>query len=140
MGDYLKLFEEHTDYETYIEGQDVVLPNVSYCEDNNEVHYNPIEPPLPNIAFKRSNGSGQTFVVNNSGQAIVPNNGYGIIIQGNGTYYSGSDPDSMIPSDWGRFTPETSNWQGNTNFSFTIGNTEYVCINGSMTPAITEDY
>ena len=41
MGDYLKLFEEHADYETYIEGQDVILPNVSYCEDNNCVHYNP---------------------------------------------------------------------------------------------------
>ena len=44
MGDYLKLFEEHVDYETYIEGQDAILPNVSYCEDNNCVHYNPIMP------------------------------------------------------------------------------------------------
>ena len=41
MGKYLKLFEEHADYETYIKGQDVILPNVSYCEDNNCVHYNP---------------------------------------------------------------------------------------------------
>ena len=45
MGDYLKLFETHSEYETYIGGQDVLLPNVSYCEDNNEVHYNPIVPP-----------------------------------------------------------------------------------------------
>ena len=43
MGDYLKLFETHTEYETYIEGQDVLLPNVSYCEDNNEVYYKPLE-------------------------------------------------------------------------------------------------
>ena len=41
MGKYLKLFETHTNYNTYITGQDKVLPNVSYCEDNNEVHYNP---------------------------------------------------------------------------------------------------
>ena len=41
MGDYLKLFETHSEYETYIGGQDVLLPNVSYCEDNNCVHYNP---------------------------------------------------------------------------------------------------
>ena len=47
MGDYLKLFETTSEYETYIEGQDVLLPNVSYCEDNNEVYYNPIE----NITF-----------------------------------------------------------------------------------------
>ena len=45
MGDYLKLFETHSEYETYIGGQDVLLPNVSYCEDNNELHYNPIVPP-----------------------------------------------------------------------------------------------
>jgi hypothetical protein len=43
MADYLKLFDTTSEYETYIEGQDVLLPNVSYCEDNNEVYYNPIE-------------------------------------------------------------------------------------------------
>lgn len=41
MGKYLKKFENHTDYETYINGQDAILPNVSFCEDNNCVHYNP---------------------------------------------------------------------------------------------------
>jgi hypothetical protein len=41
MGNYLKFFETHSEYETYIGGQDVLLPNVSYCEDMNEVHYNP---------------------------------------------------------------------------------------------------
>ena len=38
---YLKLFETHAEYQTYINGQDSILPNVSYCEDNNDVHYNP---------------------------------------------------------------------------------------------------
>ena len=47
MGKYLKLFETHAEYTSYISGSDKVLPNVSYCEDNNEVHYNPIEPPTP---------------------------------------------------------------------------------------------
>ena len=40
MGDYLKLFETHSEYETY-SGGEMLKPNVSYCEDNNEVHYNP---------------------------------------------------------------------------------------------------
>ena len=40
MGDYLKLFEKHSEYETYSSGN-MLKPNVSYCEDNNEVHYNP---------------------------------------------------------------------------------------------------
>ena len=37
---YLKLFENHTGYEAYINGDGVVLPNVSYCIRENEVHYN----------------------------------------------------------------------------------------------------
>ena len=41
MAKYLKLFKTHTQYETYINGQDAVKPNVSYCEDDNGVHYNP---------------------------------------------------------------------------------------------------
>ena len=45
MGDYLKLFETTSEYETYIEGEDILLPNVSYCEDNNCIYYNPyVEP------------------------------------------------------------------------------------------------
>ena len=41
MGNYIKLFETHSAYNTYITGGDAILPNVSYCEDQNEVHYNP---------------------------------------------------------------------------------------------------
>lgn len=44
MAKYIKLFETHSEYETYIEGQDAILPNVSYCEDQNDVHYNPYIP------------------------------------------------------------------------------------------------
>ena len=51
MGKYLKLFETHAEYESFIQ-TDYDKPNVSYCEDNNEVHYNPIEPPLPNNVIK----------------------------------------------------------------------------------------
>lgn len=45
MEDYLKLFEITSDYEEYIDGDDALLPNVSYCEDENKVHFNPcVEP------------------------------------------------------------------------------------------------
>ena len=44
MGKHLKKFDTHTEYETYIEGENVILPNVSYCDDNKDVHYNPIPP------------------------------------------------------------------------------------------------
>ena len=39
MGTYLKLFETQAKYEEA--RQNLILPNVSYCEDDNEVHYNP---------------------------------------------------------------------------------------------------
>ena len=45
MGNYIKLFETHSAYNTYITGGDAILPNVSYCEDQNGVHYNPIPSP-----------------------------------------------------------------------------------------------
>lgn len=42
--DYLKLFENHSQYETFINGGGGMLrPNVSHCVQENEVHYNPIE-------------------------------------------------------------------------------------------------
>jgi hypothetical protein len=39
--EYLKLFSSHTDYEDYASGGTMVRPNVSYCEDVKDVHYNP---------------------------------------------------------------------------------------------------
>ena len=45
MSKYLKLFENHTQYETFIGGgggdTPFVKPNVSYCTEENEVYYNP---------------------------------------------------------------------------------------------------
>lgn len=42
MGKYLKLFENHTSYDTFINGGGVELPNVSHCINEGDVHYNPI--------------------------------------------------------------------------------------------------
>ena len=44
MGKYLKLFETHAEYEAYIQ-TDFDKPNVSHCEDQDDVHYNPIPDP-----------------------------------------------------------------------------------------------
>ena len=41
MGDYLKLFNTHSEYEEYIDGDNVFLPNVSHCKQQGDVHYNP---------------------------------------------------------------------------------------------------
>ena len=40
MAKYLKLFDTQAEYETFIQ-TDFDRPNVSYCKDNDDVHYNP---------------------------------------------------------------------------------------------------
>ena len=42
---YLKKFNNHTEYETYM-AENPLLPNVSYCVTQDEVHFTP-EPPAP---------------------------------------------------------------------------------------------
>lgn len=42
MMKYLKLFSNHTDYEEA--RQNLILPNVSLCAQENEVYYNPVDP------------------------------------------------------------------------------------------------
>ena len=46
MSKYLKLFNNHTQYETFIGGggdTPFVRPNVSHCIGENHVHYNPYD-------------------------------------------------------------------------------------------------
>lgn len=38
--EYLKLFENHSQYADFIETEDFVRPNVSHCIEENDVHYN----------------------------------------------------------------------------------------------------
>ena len=44
MAIYLKKFENHTQYENYINGSEAILPNVSICTTEGDVHYNPSTP------------------------------------------------------------------------------------------------
>ena len=37
---YLKKFNQHTDYETYEQSVDFIRPNVSWCVQERDVHYN----------------------------------------------------------------------------------------------------
>lgn len=42
MTKYIKLFNNHTQYETFMGSDELMLPNVSHCIEENEVHYNPL--------------------------------------------------------------------------------------------------
>ena len=41
MGKYLKKFGTHADYVSFTQTEDFIKPNVSYCVQENDVHYNP---------------------------------------------------------------------------------------------------
>ena len=44
MKKYIYLFNTHNGYKNFIKGPNKVYPNISFCKDNNEVHFNkPIE-------------------------------------------------------------------------------------------------
>ena len=55
MWKYIKLFDTHDEYEAYITGSDKILPNVSYCKNINDVHYNPWTDPRVIAKFNVEN-------------------------------------------------------------------------------------
>ena len=66
MGKYLKLFDTHSEYNSYITGQDKILPNVSYCENENECHYNPWYDPERFVAkFNVTSTTSPTSLITN---------------------------------------------------------------------------
>lgn len=38
--EFLKLFQNHSEYEAFVYGGAIAMPNVSYCIEENHVHYN----------------------------------------------------------------------------------------------------
>ena len=47
MGKYIKKFATHAEYQSYINGGEAILPNVSTCDDQpTHVHYNPYVEPV----------------------------------------------------------------------------------------------
>jgi hypothetical protein len=42
MGEYLKKFNSHSEYEAFKQSQQYIEPNVSVCVTENDIHYNPI--------------------------------------------------------------------------------------------------
>lgn len=106
---YLKLFENHSQYESYIQGGGVALPNVSLCEQENEVHYNPIpydysqdyltvEALEDNVEIKYHGGmggysvsvstdNGETWSSESNNITTILNTGEKLLIKGNNTKY-----------------------------------------------------
>ena len=67
MGKYFKLFETHAEYEAYIAQRDKTLPNISYCLDYEESHFNPLPAETRVVAtFNVATTSAPTKILNNT--------------------------------------------------------------------------
>ena len=67
---YIKLFENHSNYENFVSGDTMLRPNVSHCIEEDEVHYNPIKTMADEYL---------TFIALEDGAfEFTPRNGYAI--------------------------------------------------------------
>ncbi len=64
--EYLKLFQNHTEYESFVSGDTMVKPNVSHCVQENEVHYNPWTDPRLIVKYNVTDTSNQTKLSNST--------------------------------------------------------------------------
>ena len=91
MSNYLKLFTTHSEYQTYISGNNVLKPNVSYCEDNNEVHYNPFSYADEYLTFVALEDGTFTFTPQNSNVISYSTNNGENWTQGNSVSVNSGD-------------------------------------------------
>ena len=73
MGKYIKKFSTHTQYETYINSQDKILPNVSLCRQEYELHYNPYDYSEDYLTFVALESG--TFTFDNNAISYSTDNG-----------------------------------------------------------------
>lgn len=90
MSKYLKLFKTHQEYETYSVGE-MILPNVSYCEDQNDVHYNPWSWAKEYLTFVAKESGTFTFTPKNSNVISYSTDGGETWTTGNSVSVSNGD-------------------------------------------------
>jgi hypothetical protein len=56
MSLFLKQFSTHAEYDAYINGSGAILPNVSICTTEGDVHYNPYVDPYNGHAYVEIGG------------------------------------------------------------------------------------
>lgn len=62
--DYLKLFQNHSEYEAFVSGGTMMKPNVSHCINENEVHYNNLIIGTITATFNITNN--KAFIIGNN--------------------------------------------------------------------------
>lgn len=81
----LKRFQTHSEYETYINGEGVILPNVSLCVNNDEVHYNPplVDDQILIVKYNVTNANNPTYLYGFDETILATDFFYSVEIDGN---------------------------------------------------------
>lgn len=122
------------------------MPNISYCEDNNEVHYNPLG--HIGLYVRDSIAPGPSnYVVNEEGKNVVfvgsevPPYSETVIqtcmVAVDGSHFS-AEPGVANP-DWGTVIVNFDGMYLN-NCTFSYGGISYVCENSNISPVISDHY
>ena len=101
MKRYIRVFDNHSDYENYLNSGDMLLPNVSHCVTQDDVHYNPF------VDY-----STQYFTI----ESLVDNNDIRIIVNNNGNSSGWIGPVSYSLDDGKTWTEYQSNQSGLTTY------------------------
>lgn len=57
---YLKVFDQHSDYQAFVQSEDFIRPNISCCKQKHDVHYSPNN--LVTCIFKTSNEATELYL------------------------------------------------------------------------------
>lgn len=117
MTKFLKLFAQHAEYQQYVEGDNMELPNVSLCKQENEVHYNPMPETRVIATFFVSDASKKTQVIGMDADDVP------------GLYYEkiecdGIDITNDVPTDYGNDHCKYPLTEGYHTIKYTLTNVE----------------
>ena len=139
MSLFLKKFSTHSEYEQYINGSDAILPNVSICTTEGDVHYNPSLPVPPTPSHDYVEIGGLKWATMNVGANSVTDYGnyykYGL---GANQYdsaqedYTGTENPLAASAD-----TVVQTWGGNWR---TPTEDEYVTLGAAVNTAWTNNY
>ena len=134
MGLFLKNFENHTQYDNYINGSGAILPNVSICTTEGDVHYNPLTPTPPTPSHDYVEIGGVKWATMNVGANSITDTGL---------YFQWGDTQGYTAAQCGRGAGQkiflwadykyttNGNWRGANKYQVADGETEGIWYDGN---------
>lgn len=129
---YLKKFSTHSEYDAYINGSGAILPNVSICTTEGDVHYNPLSPTPPTPSHDYVEIGGIKWATMNIGATSITD--YGL-------FFQWADTQGYTASQVGSGEGQKLFGWGDLKYSDDVGSTftKYNSTDGKMVLEPTDD-